>query len=455
MTVDADVVVVGGGIAGLAAARAVRFEGLDPVVLEARNRVGGKTKSTETEYGDYVEYGGQWVGADQDRVRALLDEFDLETRPQYYDGKIVRRTNGERYVGETYDETLRALSGEAEAELFAAFEEIDRCTAQVPSEQPQEAPKAAEWDRTTLASWMDDWFNTADAQTAFEVMIPGIYTAEPADLSFLFFLYYAKTAGGFSMLNGRSSEGDSHGEIVVNVQGLSSALAADLDGRVAYGQPVYRIEENDAGVTVSTPNRSYEGKYTVVALPPALAGRIEYDPGLPAARDELTQRMPNANVLKVHLRYTEPFWRDAGFSGLLEDDVGPANYYFDDGTPGGDTGRLVGFVCGEDARIWADRSTADLRSTVTDQLAALFDDDRFHEPVAFIDRSWSSEPLSWGGYHGYPTPGTMVACWDALREPVGRVHWAGAETATKWYGHMDGAIRSGDRVAEEIASRSE
>lgn len=165
--------------------------------------------------------------------------------------------------------------------------------------------------------------------------------------------------------------------------------------------------------------------------------------------------MPNANVLKVHLRYTEPFWRDAGFSGLVEDDVGPANYYFDDGIAGGDTRRLVGFVCGEDARVWADRPTDDLRAAVTDQLAQLFDDERFQKPVAFIDRSWSSEPRSRGGYHGYPTPGTMVACWDALRKPVGRIHWAGAETATKWYGHMDGAIRSGDRVAEEITARSD
>ena len=152
MTIDADVVVVGGGLAGLATARAVRAEGFDPVVLEARNRLGGKTESTETEYDDYVEYGGQWVGADQDRVRALLDEFDIETRPQYYGGDVVRRVDGERYVGETYDETLRALPDEAATELFAAFEEIDRCTEQV----PQDAPKAAEWDRLTLATWIDE-----------------------------------------------------------------------------------------------------------------------------------------------------------------------------------------------------------------------------------------------------------------------------------------------------------
>jgi monoamine oxidase len=455
MSADDDIVVVGGGIAGLAAARTLRDEGFDPVVLEARPRVGGKTESTETEYNDYVEYGGQWVGADQTRVRSLIDEFDLETRPQYYEGDIVRRVNGEQYVGETYDETLQALPDEAGTELFAAFEEIDRCTAQVPLEDPQNAPEAAAWDSMTLASWIDAWFDTADGQAAFEGMIPGIYTAEPADISFLFFLYYAKTAGGFSMLNGRSSDGDSHGEVLVNVQGLSAALAADLDDRVVCDQPVRRIEEDHGGVTVSTPDRTYGGRYAVVALPPTLAGRIEYDPGLPAARDELTQRFPNGNVLKIHLRYESPFWRDAGFSGLLEDDVGPANYYFDDGIPGGDTGRLVGFVCGERARVWADRPTDDLRAAATGQLRDLFEDDRFRNPIAFIDRSWSSEPLSRGGYHGYPTPGTMVACWDALREPVGRIHWAGAETARTWYGHMDGAIRSGDRVAEEIAARAE
>jgi monoamine oxidase len=448
-----DVVVVGGGLAGLAAARALETNGIDPVVLEARDRVGGKTSSTRTVYGDFVEDGGQWVGADQERVLSLVDEFDLETRPQYGSGDVVRRVNGERYVDGTYEDTLRALPDESEAELYGAFEEIDRCCEQLPRDEPQSAPNAETWDSMTLETWIDRWFETADGRASFECTIPGIYTAEPSDISFLFFLYYARTAGGFSMLDGRSEELDSHGDVVVDVQGVAEALARDLDHGVEYGHPVRRITQDEDAVRVETPGGPFEGRYAVVALPPTLAGRIDYDPPLPAGRDELVQRMPNGDVVKCNVRYEEPFWRAAGYAGIAEDDEGPVNYFFDDSVPGGETGRIVGFLCGAAARRWADETAAARRDAVTDQLRSLFEDDRFTTPVDYLDTSWTAERYSRGGYHGYPTPGTMVACWDALREPVDRIHWAGAETATKWYGHMDGAIRSGERAAGEIAER--
>lgn len=218
MSSPPDVVVVGGGLAGLAAARSLRSNDIEPVVLEARDRLGGKTHSTRTEYGDFVEYGGQWVGADQERVLSLIEEFDLSTRPQYASGDIVRRVNDERYVDETYEGALRAIPEESEADLFAAFEEIDQCCERVPRDEPQTAPNAEEWDSMTLQTWTERQFETTDARAIFECMIPVIYTAEPSDISFLFFLYYARTAGGFSMLDGRSDEHDSHRNVVVNVQ---------------------------------------------------------------------------------------------------------------------------------------------------------------------------------------------------------------------------------------------
>ena len=446
-------VVVGGGLAGLAAGRTLHAAGVDAVVLEARDRVGGKTYSTATEYGDVVEYGGQWVGAGQDRIRALLEEFDVETRPQYDAGAVVTRLDGDRSVGETYEEAVGDLPGDGAAELSAAFAELERCVEQVPRDDPTAAPHAATWDATTLRTWADRQFDSPAAQAAFERMIPGIYTAEPGDVSFLFGCYYARTAGGFDVVAGLGSEADSHAGVVVDVQSVARSLAADLGDAVRCGQPVSRLVQDDDGVTVHTPAQAYRASYVTVALPPTLAGRLAYEPALPAARDELTQLMPNGTVLKCHLRYETPFWREAGFSGLVEDDAGPANYYFDDGYPDGETGRLVGFVCGANAREWADATRADRRAAITAQLAAVFEDDRFDTPLEYLEQPWTAAPYSRGAYHGYPTPGTMTACWDALREPVGRIHWAGAETATRWYGHMDGAVRSGERVADEIRVR--
>lgn len=453
MTGDRDVVVIGGGLAGLAAGRQLQENGLDAVVLEARDRVGGKTYSTHTDHGDVVEYGGQWVGPGQDRVLALMEEFDIGTRPQYGEGTVVSRVAGRRDVGDTYEETLRALPGGSPEDLFAALEEIERCIEQIPPEAPTEAPRAEEWDATTLRSWADRQFETAEAQAAFERMIPGIYTADPGEISFLFFCYYARTCGGFDMVAGLSSDEDSHADVVVDVQSIARSLAEELGDAVRYGRPAHRLVREESDVTVHTPERSYTADHAVVALPPALAGRIVYEPALPSARDELAQRMPGGAVIKNVLRYEEPFWRDGGFSGLAEDDEGPANYFFDDGYPDGDTGRLVGFICGRYARDWADHGREDRRAATASQLVSLFEDDRFENPVTYHEQSWSAEPYSRGGYHCYPTPGTMTACWDAIREPVGRIHWAGAETATRWYGHMDGAIRSGERAVGEILER--
>jgi len=448
-----DVAVVGGGLAGLSAARSLSEAGFDPLVLEARDRVGGKTHSAQTDAGDVFEYGGQWVGADQDRVLALVDELGLETRPQYDEGAVITRLDGERTVAGDYEEALASIGEPGAKELEAAFAELERCVEQVPRENPQDTPQAEAWDATTLKSWADDWFDSPAAQATFERMVPGIYTADPGEISFLFFCYYARTAGGFDMVAGLNDAADSHAEVVVEVQSIAQGVAAELGDRLCYDSPVGRIQQDDSGVRLHTPDDAVTAEYAVVALPPALAGRIDYTPALPAARDELTQRMPTGAVVKCLLSYDEPFWREAGFSGFVEDDAGPADYFFDDGRPEGETGQLAGFICGDAAREWAARTEAARRDAITAQLVSVFENDRLGSPRAYHDRAWANEPYSRGAYHGYPTPGTMTACWDAIREPVGRLHWAGAETATKWYGHMDGAIRSGERAAAEVAGR--
>lgn len=454
MTDQRDVVIVGGGLAGLTAARTLHDRGIDAVVVEARDRVGGKTASEHTAYGDVVELGGQWVGADQRRVRSLVEEFDIDTRPQYDDGAVVGRLDDDRHVADSYDELLRSISDEAETDLFAALDEIERCVEQVPRKAPQDAPAAEQWDELTLQSWIDDQFDTPEAAATFERMVPGIYTAEPGELSFLFFCYYARTTGGFDMVAGLNHDADSHAEVVVDVQSIAESLGAELGDALHLNRPVRRVEQDDDGVTVRTPEQDYCGEYAVVALPPSLAGGLSYDPPLPPGRDELNQRMPNGAVVKCLLRYETPFWRADGYSGFVEDDVGPAHYYFDDGEPDGETGRLVGFICGDAARKWASRGPSARRAALTEQLVSLFEDERFATPVDYLDQAWAGEVYSRGAYHGYPTPGTITACWEHIREPVGRIHWAGAETTTKWYGHMDGAVRSGERAVAEIRHRT-
>jgi monoamine oxidase len=189
--------------------------------------------------------------------------------------------------------------------------------------------------------------------------------------------------------------------------------------------------------------------HVVVAVPPVLAGRIAYDPPLPAARDQLTQRMPMGAVIKCMAIYEEPFWRADGLSGQATSMPGPAQVVFDNTPPGGTPGVLLGFLEGTDARRLGAEPEAMRRAAVTGNFARLFGD-RATRPADYVERDWSTDVWSRGCYAGVFGPGAWTEYGRALRPPVGRIHWAGTETATRWMGYFDGAIQSGARAAGEV-----
>jgi monoamine oxidase len=186
----------------------------------------------------------------------------------------------------------------------------------------------------------------------------------------------------------------------------------------------------------------------IVALPPALAGRIEYDPPLPSQRDQLTQRMPMGTVIKCIAVYDEPFWREDGLTGQAISLPGPAQVVFDNTPPNGSPA-LLAFLEGKDARELAAVSEAERRDAVLRTFQRLFGRRAAH-PTLYADKDWSSEPYSRGCYAGVFGPGAWTAYGRHLRGAVGRIHWAGTETATRWMGYMDGAIQSGKRAAAEV-----
>jgi monoamine oxidase len=461
---EADVAIVGAGLAGLVAARRLVEAGVEPVVLEARDRVGGRVLNEKIGDGKVVEVGGQWIGPTQGRIAALAEEFGVTTFPTYDQGQHLLKLSGNRtsFPGSLTDASVklvRRLSAVISPLALADFEQarirLDRMACQVSLEKPWEAAKARRWDAETFDSWLRRNTWTAGARTLMELATEAVWAAEPADVSLLHVLFYAHSGGGFETLvgtGGGAQQDRFHG----GSQRLALLLAEDLGAeRVRTEASVRRIHHGGTGVVLETgggtqtASPKVRAQRAIIAVPPTLAGRIDYDPPLPALRDQLTQRMPQGSVIKTMAIYPEPFWREEGLSGQAISDDGPARVVFDNSPPDGIPGVLLGFLEGRLAREWAARPEQERRSAILAGHARLFGG-RAACPERFIEKIWAEEKWTRGCYGCLMPTGGWTEYGQALRAPIGPLHWAGAETATVWNGYMDGAVQSGERAAEEV-----
>ncbi|MGD9720508.1 MAG: flavin monoamine oxidase family protein [Pirellulales bacterium] len=442
-----DVIVVGAGLAGLCAARDLVRAGKSCVVLEARNRVGGRTQS-ELLAGEMIDVGGQWIGPKQHRLAALARELGVATFPQFHDGRKLLSWNG-KLSG--YDGDLPRFSILAQLELLRMDRRLKKLAAQVPPDAPWRAPRAAELDAMTVETWKLRNARTAGARLFLDVVTRAVLTSEPRDVSLLFFLSYLRWGQGLehliSIKNGAQQE-----RFVGGAQQLSQKLADGLAHRVVLQAPVRAIDQSAGSVVVHSDAGTFRARLAIVAVPPLLAGRIHYTAPLPARRDQLTSRLPMGSVIKYVVAYEKPFWREAGFSGEVVSDTGITVTTFDDSSHDGRHAALVTFSDGQSARDWADRSPAERQAAVLAEFVRFFGP-QAARPIAFVEKNWNDDPWSGGCYVGVAGPGTLTAFGEALRTPCGRIHWSGTETATEWMGYLDGAIQSGERAAAEVCQR--
>ncbi|QZH69493.1 flavin monoamine oxidase family protein [Mycolicibacterium farcinogenes] len=449
MRENCDVVVVGAGISGLVAAKRLTDSGLDAVVLEARDRVGGRTLNHVLATGDVVELGGQWIGPGQDHIHALVQELGLETFPTYDSGQRILETP-ERLS--KYRGLIPHVSPAALVDVGLAQRRLTKMSREVSPHAPWDSPRAEEWDSQTVWSWMQATMRTARGRELLQLAIRVVYAFEPADTSLLHLLTLIHAAGSLEIA-ARTSGGAQQDRIVGGSQRVSQLLADGLGGRIRLQSPVRRIEHRHDTVTVFTDTDEFHARSVIVALPPTLTGRIEFDPPLPGIRDQLTQRMPQGTALKCMAVYDRPWWREQGLSGQTVSLVGPVSATFDNSPPtttrSDGPGVLLGFVEARHARMLGQLSEHERRHAVITCFERVLGD-QAGGFTAYVESDWTEDPWTRGCYMGYLTPGGLTSHGPSLRRPIGRIHWAGAETATRWIGFMDGAVSAGERAANDV-----
>lgn len=446
-----DVIVVGAGIAGLSTAFDLEQAGFSVRVLEARSRVGGRTESGQFASGTPIELGGQWLGPTQDAALELIDKLGLETFEVYNEGKSLLFAKGTCVEGD--DDTF-GLGEQAGAAFVELVRLIDSTAPTIELSSPWSSPEAARLDGITAAQWIEESCADPTARALAHTLLASIFAAESYEYSALHMLFYLASGGGLHRMM-TTIGGAQECRVLGGTHQMSEGLAERLSGEVWLQSPVKRISQV-AGtakhpVTVETAATIHYCRRIVVALPPALANRLDYEPPLPANRDIAASQMTPGSVIKYQIEYEQPFWRNCGLSGTILSLDHHVSLVYDNCVPTSDRGILVAFVEGRHARHFNEVSEQQRTATVLADMTALLGPDAA-SPLEILQRNWSEEPFTRGCYGGRFGTGLWTTVGQHLTRPYDRIHWAGAETAQVWNGYIDGAIRSGQRAASEVVA---
>lgn len=439
-----DVAVVGAGLSGLTAAYRLKQEGFNVIVLEAKDRVGGRLLNTRLDNGAVIDAGGSFVAPQQKNVQRLLREFDLHTTPQHREGRGVCLQNGKvsQFEGE-----MPPLGPLAMFDMAQAAWRLDRAARRI-FRRPQERTR---FDSISFEAWLRANTFSADARFLFNIICATSFGRRCDEVSALAVMIHIASAGDLQTLIGVEGAGlDSR--IAEGAAALPMRLAHALSPNLHLNHPVKTIERDQNGATLISTSDVFRARKVIVAVDPEIAGRIVHTPSLPALRRETERRFSMGSGFKIHIAYPRPFWRDEGLSGSAVADEGLVRIVFDVSNPAHPSGILMTFVglAYTDVPELLDSDAGESRQQrIVQDLVRLFGPEA-GTPEAYSEQNWSTEPYQAGCVPG-PGCGVITGAGDSLVQPVGPIHWAGAETSEVWEGHMDGAIVAGERAAAEIA----
>ncbi len=444
---QADVLVIGAGFAGLTATRNLQRAGKKVVVLEARDRVGGRVMRG-TIAGYPIDVGGMFVGPTQTKLIELIKEFGLHTAPIFERGKGVIELNGMHVLAEGED---LGLDSRTQAEYDRLVAKLDALAAQVSLEEPWKTPDAEALDEITLEEWIRIATPNETLRAFFRSQARINLAADSYAVSFLFFLFYLKSSDNFETLNGYKN-GAQAMIVKETIYEVAARIGAELGTSIILQAPVRAVKQDATGVTVVCDKGTWRAEYAIVAVPLPLSVRMAFEPPLPPQRDILAQHMPMGSVIKCLVAYEKPFWRARGLNGLTWTDTGPSVAFTDISPNERGPGFLVTFIEAHNAMKWTGRPVEERKKLIVERVSSLLGPEGAY-PIDYIDHDWPAEQWSRGCYEPYTGPGVLTTVGKYIREPHGKIHWAGTETSSKWMGYVDGAIRSGERAGQEILVR--
>ena len=450
-TLERDVVIIGAGPSGLSAARRLKAAGLSVAVLEARDRVGGRTW-TDTIDGAMLEIGGQWISPDQTVLSALVEELGLETFERYRTGESVYISpDGTR---RTYSGDMFPVGERTEKEMLRLIGILDQLAAETDPAAPWKHPRARELDTVSFHSWLRELSDDEEACNNIGLFVAGGMLTKPAHaFSVLQAVLMAASAGSFSHLVDEDFILDRR--VAGGMQQVSERMAADLGDDVVLSNPVRFLrwpgEDGTAhdGVTAVADNVTVHARYAVMAVPPNLYSRVSFDPPLPRRQHQMHQHQSLGLVIKVHAVYATPFWRDKGLSGTCFGAGALVQEVYDNTNHEDPRGTLVGFVSDEKADAMFELSAEDRRQAILSSIAAFLGEEAL-SPEVYYESDWGSEEWTRGAYAASYDLGGLHRYGPDQLAPVGPIHWSCSDLAAEGYQHVDGAVRMGQLTADRI-----
>ncbi|MGH2960597.1 MAG: flavin monoamine oxidase family protein [Solirubrobacterales bacterium] len=441
--VEAEIAVVGAGIAGLSAAARLASEGVDVVVLEARDRVGGRVWNVEIG-GEANELGGQWVAPYQSAVHATVEDLGIELFPSFREGEHVYiDPSGKSHRYEGHDAPLGTESERAYAE---ADGKLDALAKELDPEAPWAHRDASELDTITFEAWLRREVSDDIARDLLRSWLAGGFLAKPAHtFSLLQGLWMISGAGGTYEL----FEPDQclAYRVVGGSQLIPIRLAERLGDRVVLGAPARDIRWSHEGVEIDAGSVTARARAAIVAVPPNLTGAIRFRPALPAWRMRMEQALSQGSIIKVLAVYEQPFWRQEGLSGQGFAPYELVRELYDNSPPSAAVGVVTTFLAGENAERAGRMSALARRDAVLEGISKYVGPHGL-EPIDFIETVWSAEEWTRGAYGTSYGVGGLTRFGEDLRRSIGPIHWACTDIAGVGHIHMEGAIRSGQRAAD-------
>jgi monoamine oxidase len=443
---ETDVIIVGGGFSGLAAARILHQANKKFILLEARDRLGGRTHTIRFDDGKYADVGGQWIGPTQDRMYALANEHNISWYDTFNEGKNILDLNKSI---RTYTGLIPKLDIPSLINIDFLLKKLERLAQQIPLASPWLAPKAKQWDSLTLEAWVRQHCYTQNCYKVVRAGLETVYACELNEVSFLHALFYIRSGTNLNCLLSIENGAQQH-RIKGGMQPLAESIAKPFMSSIQFNRAVEKLDQHSNQVTAYGEGFSISARKVIIAIPPVLFNQIDFMPALPLYKTQLIQKLSMGIVGKVIGIYEKPFWRDKGYSGqIVSDENAPFQTMFDSSPADSQYGVLLAFCMAGRARDFFSMAESERKQKALKTFCSYFGEEAAN-PVHYLDHCWADEPWSKGCYAAlYPT-GAWTNFQGELAKPTGHIYWAGTETSQVWYGYIEGAVRAGERAANEV-----